>query len=77
MDLKEMGINTRNWVVSAQDRDYWKALVNAALDLRVPLAMELVRCLNALRCWVGTGTDLSQSLEPTPHLKQWSELCGQ
>ena len=35
MDLKEMGINTRNWVVSAQDRDYWKALVNAALDLRV------------------------------------------
>ena len=22
MDLKEIGINTRNWVVSAQDRDY-------------------------------------------------------
>ena len=23
MDLKEIGINTRNWVDSAQDRDYW------------------------------------------------------
>ena len=36
MDLKDMGINTRNWADSAQDRDYWRALVNAALKLRVP-----------------------------------------
>ena len=35
MDLKEIGINTRNWVDSAQDRDYWRALVNAALNLWV------------------------------------------
>ena len=42
MDLKEIGINTRNWVDSAQGRNYWKALVNAALNIRVPLAMELV-----------------------------------
>ena len=28
MDLKVIGINTGNWVVSAQDRDYWRALVN-------------------------------------------------
>ena len=34
-DLKEIGINTRNWVDSAQDRGYWRALVNAALNLRV------------------------------------------
>ena len=40
MDLKEMGINTRGCVNSAQDRDYWRALVNVALDLPVPLAME-------------------------------------
>ena len=33
MDLKEIGINTRNWVDSAQDRDYWRALLNAALNL--------------------------------------------
>ena len=36
MDLKEIGINTRNWVVSVQDRDYWRVLVNAALNLTVP-----------------------------------------
>ena len=24
MDLKEIGINTRNWIGSAQDRDYWR-----------------------------------------------------
>ena len=35
MDLKEIGINTRNWVNSAQDREFLRALVNAALNLRV------------------------------------------
>ena len=35
MDLKEIGINARNWVDSAQDRDYWRSLVNAALNPRV------------------------------------------
>ena len=30
-----MSINTRNWVDSAQDRDYWRALVNTTLNLRV------------------------------------------
>ena len=35
MDFKEIGINTRNWVDSAQDMDYWNVLVNAALNLRV------------------------------------------
>ena len=41
MDLKEVGIPTRNWVDSAQDRDYLRTLVNAALNLRVPWVMEL------------------------------------
>ena len=36
MDLKKLGITTRNWVDSAQDRDYWRSLVSAALNLRVP-----------------------------------------
>ena len=32
MDLKVMGTNTRNWVDSVQDRDYWRALLNAELS---------------------------------------------
>ena len=36
MDLEEIGINAGNWVDSAQDKNYWRALVNAALNLRVP-----------------------------------------
>ena len=36
MDLEEIGINSGNWFDSAQDRNYWRALVNAVLHLRVP-----------------------------------------
>ena len=36
MDLEEIGINAGNWVDSARDRNYSRALVNAALNLRVP-----------------------------------------
>ena len=36
MDLEEIGITAGNWVDSAQDRDYWRVLVNAALNLRIP-----------------------------------------
>ena len=43
MDLEEIGINAGNWVDLAQDRNYWRALVNTALNLRVPQAMELVK----------------------------------
>ena len=39
----QIGINTRNWVDSAQGRDYWKVLENTILNLRVPYAMELVK----------------------------------
>ena len=34
-DLGEIGINAGNWVDSAQDRDYWRALVNVVLNLWV------------------------------------------
>ena len=42
MDIKEIGINPRNWLHSAKDRDCWRALVNEALNLQVSYVMELV-----------------------------------
>ena len=36
MDIEERGMNAGNWVDSSQDRDYCRAPVNAALNLRVP-----------------------------------------
>ena len=35
MDLEEIDINAGNWVDLAQYRNYWRALVNAAFNLRV------------------------------------------
>ena len=35
LHLEEIGISAGNWVDSAQDRNYWRALVNAALNLQV------------------------------------------
>ena len=36
MNFKEMGVNMRNSVDCTRDRGYWRDLVNAALNLRVP-----------------------------------------
>ena len=36
MDLKEIGVSMRNWFDLTWDRDYSRALVNVALNLRVP-----------------------------------------
>jgi hypothetical protein len=36
MKLKEIDINSRNWVDLAQERNYWRARVNMALTHRVP-----------------------------------------
>ena len=34
-DNIKIGINLRNWVHPTQDKDYWRTLVNAALNLRI------------------------------------------
>jgi hypothetical protein len=36
MDLREIGINTANWIQLAQDRVQWRACVNTVMNLRVP-----------------------------------------
>ena len=36
IDLKEFCINTRNWIDSAQNRDYWRTFVNEDLIIWVP-----------------------------------------
>jgi hypothetical protein len=36
MDLREIGCYGVDWINLAQDRDQWRALVNAVMNLRIP-----------------------------------------
>jgi hypothetical protein len=36
MDLQEVGCAGMDWIELAQDRERWRALLNALMDLQVP-----------------------------------------
>jgi hypothetical protein len=36
MDLREIGWDGRDWIDLAQDRNQWRAFVNAVINLQVP-----------------------------------------
>jgi hypothetical protein len=35
MDLREIGMDGRDWIDLAQDRDQWRVLVNSVMNLGV------------------------------------------
>jgi hypothetical protein len=50
MDLKDVGWGSMDWIALIQDRDRWRALVKAVMNLRVP--QKSGEFLDYLRsCW--------------------------
>jgi hypothetical protein len=48
LDLREIGLGCVDWIRLAQDRDRWRAVVNAVMNLRVlaPRSYSVIICEN-------------------------------
>jgi hypothetical protein len=46
IDLREIGLGVVDWIRLAQDRDWWRAVVSAVMNLLGSCATELVIILN-------------------------------
>ena len=63
--LTEIDANTKNWVESAKTRDYWRTLVNAALNLRVP---QNIAYVNFIRYFLISNYHSLIGMNPSPHI---------
>ena len=48
MALEEIGVIVRNWLCSAQDCDYWRAILNAVLNLRISIEIVIGRSMDGV-----------------------------
>jgi hypothetical protein len=69
-DLREIGWNGVDWIDMAQDRDQWRALVNAVLNLRVPL--NAGKFLNG--CTISGSSRRAQHRESVIYLRAYVSL---
>jgi hypothetical protein len=65
MDIKEIHANTRNWVDSAQDRDYLRVFVNVALQVLELVSIHVLQLVIPLFLrWVMDLLALSPVIPP-------------
>ena len=76
MNLKEIGINTRNWIDWAQDRDYCRGLVNAKLNLWFRKAWILFIMITIINITISRNTPLrTMACQPSGDLMSaWAEV---
>jgi hypothetical protein len=54
MNVREIRLGGMDWIYLAQDRDQWRAVVNAVLNLRVPQYVGVATQLEASQEYLGS-----------------------